>query len=83
VSSNVEILVFSQAILDLTNLERRSRRLLSGERMRDGMPEHCSAIIKLLSDRSDVVFGHDTWDDFQNAAPRVFKHYTFNVMQGE
>eukprot|EP01034_Spumella_vulgaris_P030526 gene30526-37762_t len=65
---------------DQTDLERRSRRLLTG--VKDGLPEHCSAIIKLLSDRSDVVFGHDTWDDFQNAAPRVFKHYTFNLMQG-
>jgi hypothetical protein len=25
------------------------------------------------------VFGHNTWDDFQNAAPRVFKHYSFDL----
>lgn len=37
--------------------------------------DHCSALIKILPDGSDVVFGHDTWDDFQNAAPRIIKYY--------
>ncbi len=47
-----------------------------------GRHDHCSALIKLLADRSDVIFGHDTWDDFQLAAPRIFKHYSFSLMAG-
>ena len=44
--------------------------------------DHCSAIIKLLPDMSDVVFGHDTWDSYQTAYPRVFKHFKYNRMKG-
>lgn len=47
------------------------------------LPEHCSAIIKLLADKSDVVFGHNTWDDFQCAAPRIFKHYAHPHVSGK
>ena len=39
--------------------------------------DHCSALIRLLPDNSDVLFTHNTWDDFQNAAPRIFKEYSF------
>jgi hypothetical protein len=39
--------------------------------------DHCSAFIRLLPDNSDVIFAHNTWDDFQNAAPRIFKQYSF------
>lgn len=44
--------------------------------------DHCSAIIKILPNASDIVFGHNTWDDFTNAAPRIFKHYSYTLLQG-
>lgn len=37
---------------------------------------HCSVLIKLLEDGSDLLFAHNTWDDFQSMAPRIFKHYS-------
>ena len=30
----------------------------------------------------DVVVGHNTWDDFQNAGPRVYKHYSLPLVTG-
>lgn len=39
--------------------------------------DHCSAFIKVFPDQSDVVFAHNTWDDYRNMAPRIFKHYIF------
>lgn len=44
--------------------------------------DHCSAMIKILPDFSDVVFGHDTWDEYSTAFPRVFKHIRYNRMKG-
>lgn len=41
--------------------------------------DHCSAIIKLAADNSDVYFGHNTWDDYQCAAPRIIKRYHFTL----
>ena len=43
--------------------------------------DHCSAMIKLLANNSDVVFGHNTWDDYQNAFPRIFKTYQYPLMK--
>eukprot|EP01038_Epipyxis_sp_PR26KG_P009997 gene9997-13449_t len=43
-------------------------------------PDHCSAMIKLLPDKRDILFGHNTWDDFQCAGPRIFKHYSYDLM---
>jgi hypothetical protein len=45
------------------------------------LADHCSALIKLLPNNSDVVFGHNTWDDYQNAFPRIFKTYEYPVMK--
>jgi hypothetical protein len=45
--------------------------------------ERCSAIIKLLPDLSDVIFGHTTWDSFEGIGPRILKNYHFPMMRGE
>lgn len=37
--------------------------------------ERCSAIIKLFADKSNIVFGHNTWDSFESLGPRIIKHY--------
>ena len=42
--------------------------------------DHCSVIIKLLDDKSDVFFAHNTWDDFQALSPRIFKHYSYPIL---
>ena len=39
--------------------------------------QHCSALLKVLSNFSDVLFAHNTWDNYQAAAPRIFKHYRY------
>lgn len=50
-------------------------------RQRTRRNDHCSVLIKLADDLSDVIFGHNTWDDFQCAGPRIFKHYSYNVLK--
>ena len=54
---------------------------LPGQGSRSQGVDHCSALVKLLPDRSDVVFGHNTWDDFQCAFPRIFKNYQYPLMR--
>jgi hypothetical protein len=44
-------------------------------------PSHCSSLIKLLPDNSDVYFGHSTWDDYQCAAPRIFKTFEYPLIK--
>lgn len=39
--------------------------------------QHCSVLIKVLANFSDVLFAHNTWDNYQAAAPRIFKHYRY------
>jgi len=39
---------------------------------------HCSALIKVASDYSDVWFGHNTWDSFVSMT-RIFKEYKFKT----
>lgn len=43
--------------------------------------ERCSAIIKLLPNYADIVFGHATWDTYESLGPRIFKHYSFPLMR--
>lgn len=60
-------------VIDLGRVGRRGKRVVK-------QPDHCSALIKLLPDNADVLFSHTTWDDFQCAAPRIYKHYSMPVM---
>eukprot|EP01034_Spumella_vulgaris_P031851 gene31851-39343_t len=41
----------------------------------------CSAIVKLLPDNSDVVYGHATWDSYEGLSPRILKHYSFPLLR--
>jgi hypothetical protein len=73
---------------------QRKRQLLRlddiGETTREGVDlrsepyhkgDHCSAMIKIVANNSDLIFGHNTWDDYQNAFPRIFKTYEYPVME--
>ena len=46
-------------------------------------PDHCSALIKVASDLSDVYFSHTTWDSYSNSAPRIFKRYHMRTPEGQ
>lgn len=41
---------------------------------------HCSVLIKLTHDFSDLLYGHDTWDDYQCMGPRIFKRYYLPIL---
>ena len=53
------------------NWSKMSSAQVRAERVRRG---HCSAIIKVTGDFSDLLFGHSSWFDF-GATNRIFKHY--------
>ena len=38
---------------------------------------HCTSLVKLLADGSDIFFAHTTWATY-NTLVRSFKHYNFN-----
>eukprot|EP00667_Euglena_gracilis_P004541 EG_transcript_4564 len=38
----------------------------------------CSALIRLTSDRQDLLWGHTTWDEY-SAMNRIFKHYDLPI----
>jgi hypothetical protein len=40
-----------------------------------------SSFVKVLEDRSDVIFGHSNWNSYELAGPRVFKQYSFPLMR--
>lgn len=44
--------------------------------------QRCSAIIKLLPNNADVVFGHATWDTYESLSPRIIKHLSYPLMRG-
>lgn len=63
------------------HLQGRRERPSRGHRVHSSGGQHCSALFKLLPDHSDVYFGHDTWDTFATAGPRLFKTYTLPVLR--
>jgi hypothetical protein len=64
-----------------------NRYIVNGQLDRDSLAkhhhDHCSAIIKVLPNNTDILFGHNTWDDFTNAFPRIFKHYSYTLLKGK
>ena len=66
-------------------MQSRRRRGRGGEEETGGSRsagvDHCSALIKLVTgkgsdmEKNDLIVGHNTWDDFQCAGPRIYKHY--------
>eukprot|EP01038_Epipyxis_sp_PR26KG_P004537 gene4537-6407_t len=60
------------------NARMRGNKLKNNK---EKLVERCSAIIKFLPDKSDVVFGHNTWDSYESLGPRIIKHYNFPLMR--
>eukprot|EP00466_Bigelowiella_natans_P011262 jgi/Bigna1/72101/fgenesh1_pg.18_\ len=40
----------------------------------------CSSLVKVLDGNVDIFFGHDTWDTYATAAPRIFKNLNLPVI---
>ena len=73
----------------LRSNSRRSRGgEVDGSGSRSAGVDHCSALLKFIPDKSgdksknDLLIGHNTWDDFQCAGPRIFKHYSLPLIIG-
>ncbi|GBG25254.1 Phospholipase B [Hondaea fermentalgiana] len=56
---------------DLEKMDREAAELLHA---RSG---HCSALVKVTADYSDLLMGHSSWYVFANTN-RIFKHYYFD-----
>lgn len=73
-------------------MQSRRRRGRGGEEETGGSRsagvDHCSALIKLVTgkgndiEKNDLIVGHNTWDDFQCAGPRIYKHYSLPLITG-
>lgn len=61
-------------------LGRAARLLVGNESSKQVL--RCSSLFKLTEDKSDVYFGHATWDTYATAAPRIFKHLTLPAVHG-
>ena len=66
---------------------QRKRSLLERAAIQEPMKNHsspfdnhCSALIKLLPNNSDIMFGHDTWDSYESASPRSIKRFRLHTL---
>jgi len=53
-------------------------KLTPEEFEKESMRLHCSSLIKLLPDYSDLYFGHTTWSSF-NTMNRIYKIFSFEL----
>ena len=62
-----------------TNFEKKSKEEIKRFFL---LNSHCSALIKLANDYSDIWFGHNTWFSYISMI-RIFKEYRFVSNKGE
>ena len=62
-----------------TNFENKSKEEIKRFFL---LNSHCSALIKLANDYSDIWFGHNTWFSYTSMI-RIFKEYRFISNKGE